>query len=728
MASYSPKRMPFHDESSVSHNSASAITCAESSLTTDMAIMVQTKKIMDGVNAKIQTVKNIDQPMTTLKSYIVDVISKMDQIDKDNRRKATIGIFGQSGHGKSSLINAILGEEDLLPPGSLGACTAVVTQVEANLDDSNYTAEIELYSKEEWDRMLQTLFRVLSDDSEDRDDEMFESAKEKITAVYGQDADKKKIEELKKDKKFAEISNFLSDSEKIISKRERSDFANEVACFIQYSVASPGGWYWPLVKSVKIKIPNCDELLKHIVLLDLPGIGDCNKTREDLWKSKLRECSSVWIVSDINRAITDKDPWGILKHCIQDLGPGGECKNISFICTKTDDINPGAYMRGSRLTKDEIGNKDQTAVCILHRNKTTKESVKKKIESLNPGTKKLMEKISTEVFTVSSKAFFQQNLNLEPTETEIPKLQEVLKSINRRINQEMARGYVSDAKGVLSLIQIFSPNTNEEMVETKAKVHDKLANNLKNALTELDRQFEKMYEDLDMCLSEGVQKSVRLCVATAQKELIAPDDIDNRGFHKTLKALCKNKGHYWSKNWCMILDLNECLATHMQESINEEFNQIFPVNGKTEKSLQKHLDNVSIIQSDNTYCRSSMLYHIQNFIKTRENKLKVLLGRKVINRKKEIYSSISTTIQKKMGIGYKKAAKIKGNNTLKKMQNILSGTIESLKDDMFNDAKTEFLEKFEKLKLEIKNDFESEMKRSMEPFHLHTGKTTLLGK
>lgn len=35
------------------------------------------------------------------------------------------------------------------------------------------------------------------------------------------------------------------------------------------------------------------------------------------------------------------------------------------------------------------------------------------------------------------------------------------------------------------------------------------------------------------------------------------------------------------------------------------------------------------------------------------------------------------------------------------MQNILSGTIESLKDDMFNDAKTEFLEKFEKLKVFI---------------------------
>jgi len=71
-----------------------------------------------------------------------------DQIDKGNVKKATIGIFGKSGEGKSSLLSAILGIEYLLPSGCFGACTAVVTQVEANLTDSNYTAEFELFSKE----------------------------------------------------------------------------------------------------------------------------------------------------------------------------------------------------------------------------------------------------------------------------------------------------------------------------------------------------------------------------------------------------------------------------------------------------------------------------------------------------------------------------------------------------------------------------------------------------
>jgi len=64
-----------------------------------------------------------------------------------------------------------------------------------------------------------------------------------------------------------------------------SDFINDVASYIQHSESSFGDWYWPLVKSVTIKIPDCRELLEHIVLVDIPGSGDCNRIRDDLWKS-----------------------------------------------------------------------------------------------------------------------------------------------------------------------------------------------------------------------------------------------------------------------------------------------------------------------------------------------------------------------------------------------------------------------------------------------------------
>ncbi|XP_073714841.1 nuclear GTPase SLIP-GC-like [Misgurnus anguillicaudatus] len=541
----------------------------ESLLTTDMAIGIVIKKtnqIMKRVNASIEATEVTDQSMVTLKSYIVEAISK---ISIENRKKTTVGIFGKSGEGKSTLLSAILGKEDLLPTGSAGACTAVVSQVEANLSDSNYTAEIEFISKEECEKELQDLVSILSDDSEDRDDEMMESAVEKLTALYGEDAHKKTIEELKimNHDIYAKMDDILTNNTITISKCNASEFAEDVACYIQHSDSSPGGWYWPLVKSVKIKIPNFRELLEHIVLIDLPGSGDCNKIRDNLWRSKLRDCSSVWVVSAIKRATTDKGPWEMLKHCIEELGPGGECKSINFICTMTDEINSKAYCRSARLP-------DTTPIadCILYRNDSTKKKMKEKFEHLNPGIKKLMEKFSMDVFTVSSKAFFEQNPVVKKTDTEIPKLQDVLKNHNKSINQELAKDYVNEAKGVLSLIQSFLPSTDEALIKTI--FHDDLKKNLNEALNELDCQFDFIQNNLDQCLSNGVLESVEQCLENARAELIERK-TDNRGYHKILKALCKNNGHYWSRNWDETLDLNKCLARHMKENISEEFFIIF---------------------------------------------------------------------------------------------------------------------------------------------------------
>lgn len=44
----------------------------------------------------------------------------------------------------------------------------------------------------------------------------------------------------------------------------------------------------------------------------------------------------MWIVTDINRAATEKEPWEILKSTCSLMGNGGECQHIHFICTKSD--------------------------------------------------------------------------------------------------------------------------------------------------------------------------------------------------------------------------------------------------------------------------------------------------------------------------------------------------------------------------------------------------------
>ncbi|XP_058609730.1 nuclear GTPase SLIP-GC-like isoform X2 [Onychostoma macrolepis] len=672
---------------------------SESPLTKDMEIMEKAKNIMKRVT------DNLDHAIIMHN----DIISKISKMYTVNRKKATIGIFGRTGEGKSSLLSAILGEKDLLPSGCFGACTSVVTQVEANLTDSNYTAEIELISKEEWEKELKDLFRDIQDESEDRNEDFAEIAEEKITALYGAHADQKTLEELKKDDKYAEIENLLSFSKKTISNSDVSEFASDVARFIQHSKSSLGDWFWPLVKSVKIKIPDCHELLEHIVIVDIPGTGDCNKTRDDVWKSKLRECSSVWIVSGINRAIDDKDPWGILKHCIDELGPGGECKHINFICTKTDDINPVAYMRSARLTIPK--DKDQKIMCIHHRNGDAKTKVKEKLEKSEIKKRFRTDNDFLQVFTVSSNAFFDTSLNLESTETEIPKLQDVLRSLNKSINQELTRDYVYEAKGVLSLIQSVKMDTDKKAAEMKVTIRMDLENNLKKALSEMDKYFDSIYNDLDTCLSKGVEESVQLCVASA-KAVIAPKK-DGRGFHKTLQALCKNYGCYLPKNRDET-NLNKRLVKPLHENINENFNQIFPVSGKTGKSVQEHIDKFTIIQSDPAYLRSSVVRHIQNFIKTEETTLKASLNRETVELKKDIYSSIIKTIQNEMASCYEEAAALTGIGSMKERQNMLINTVDEKKQDMFNKAKMEMLKKLKHLKLSVKDVLEPGLKKAMD--------------
>lgn len=87
----------------------------------------------------------------------------------DNVRKQAvpprtiIGVVGNTGAGKSSVINALLDEERLVPTNCMRACTAVVTELSYNYEQQPYRAQIEFVKPEEWRKELETLFHDLLD-------------------------------------------------------------------------------------------------------------------------------------------------------------------------------------------------------------------------------------------------------------------------------------------------------------------------------------------------------------------------------------------------------------------------------------------------------------------------------------------------------------------------------------------------------------------------------------
>jgi hypothetical protein len=77
-----------------------------------------------------------------------------------------IGVVGNTGAGKSSVINAMLDEERLVPTNCMRACTAVVTEMSWNsskLAHEKYRADIEFISAAEWRKDLELSLNELID-------------------------------------------------------------------------------------------------------------------------------------------------------------------------------------------------------------------------------------------------------------------------------------------------------------------------------------------------------------------------------------------------------------------------------------------------------------------------------------------------------------------------------------------------------------------------------------
>jgi predicted GTPase len=59
-----------------------------------------------------------------------------------------IAVVGDTGAGKSSLVNALVDQAYCLPTSGMRACTAVVVKVEQNLRNNHYEADVEFLSEE----------------------------------------------------------------------------------------------------------------------------------------------------------------------------------------------------------------------------------------------------------------------------------------------------------------------------------------------------------------------------------------------------------------------------------------------------------------------------------------------------------------------------------------------------------------------------------------------------
>ncbi|KAI4822893.1 hypothetical protein KUCAC02_008414 [Chaenocephalus aceratus] len=645
--------------------------CEDIQVTKREVILSKVKNIMSCVHQKLPN--QDDKFNKFLKKNINDL---------ETDKMEVVGVFGRTGAGKSSLINAVIGVKDLLPCGRIRACTSVMIKVKANMHNPKYEGEIEFITKEEWEEELNHFL----EDQEKAED--YQDSVKKLSALYGKWR-KKSLENLMEDRYFREIPEFLKSKSKILTKDTAEDLSRELVkytrCVEDAKEVKRG--YWPLVKCVTFRVPE-NRRLQHVTLVDLPGNGDRNKSRDRMWKELVGSCSTVWIVAEINRAASEKEPWEILEESYSLMGNGGECRQIHFICTKSDEIGGSGNQSAADVRAQ-----------ILRENGQAKTQVMAEFSKLKEVKKQFSEECF-KVFTVSSTEFMNKN-SLNPVDTEIPKLKEILQDLNDWHSETF--NYVSGARGILSLIQGASIR---EGADIKKTVCEKLEKNLSDELDKVKKPMDETVMAFARCLSEGVEKSKSSC------EKVLKTVLDPLSYG-SLKCVVEKGGIHKPTSGDLI-NINMKLSSCLTDSIDKEFKKTFPNEGKR-KPFNGVFNAFSLGTEKlmtNKECENVKLQ--LTFLKTEEEKMKTKLNKLIRKRKKTIYSILTTTIEETMKPCYDRAKRFGGPGILKNMRETIETHVHDSKDVMFAQAKDAMIKQLRDLMSEILEKLESTMQESIE--------------
>jgi hypothetical protein len=342
------------------------------------------ERLEAAVKTGVDMLARLREPLEQ-KPDLSDAQNWLDQIENVRKEavksRTIVGVVGNTGAGKSSVINAMLDEERLVPTNCMRACTAVVTEMSynySNVENARYRAEIEFIQAEEWEKELDVLFQEVFDDSGHLVREAYNGdtqagiAYAKIRGVYHKHTNemlsKATVDSLMKVKMVEKV---LGTTRRIQTKLP-TEFYKQLQQYVDsvetVKLDKNGNkatnqkrefQYWPLIKVVKI-YTKADALSKGSVIVDLPGVHDSNAARAAVAEGYMKSCTGLWIVAPINRAVDDKAAKTLLGNTFRrQLKYDGIYSAVTFICSKTDDISRTEATESLRLGPEmsEIENK-----------------------------------------------------------------------------------------------------------------------------------------------------------------------------------------------------------------------------------------------------------------------------------------------------------------------------------------------------------------------------------
>lgn len=282
----------------------------------------------------------------------------------EKKPEMPIAFLGPSQQGKSSLINALLGEDILAVGASVGACTCVITSIHHHLSPE-FRAEIDFISLKDWKAELRAMqaamdARPSEEDTED-DRKEWESeqkaAHEKFISVYRQEppADLTPYLEHPTLSLPPNISAPMTSGEPvIIVEKNARTLKKNVRRYLVGREQHDDAHFWPLISRVRI-YGNFAVLANGVVLVDLPGLNDPNPAREQVTKRYLNDARYLWLICNSQTGI-DKVFTQLLRDnaLLYKLYMEGRLDAFSVVTTQIDNINLSAILDQMGIDPDDF--------------------------------------------------------------------------------------------------------------------------------------------------------------------------------------------------------------------------------------------------------------------------------------------------------------------------------------------------------------------------------------
>ncbi len=296
------------------------------------------------------------------------------EFDRDN--PVTIALLGSTGHGKSTLANAILGYE-VLPTSFSKVCTAGITRVRFT-DIDGFHATVTFLSEEavfeEISQAKNLLQNEMSNPSEVEPkarpgDLLEEATKTRLESILGTEMFEKFLETYGSTEVSLPqlITDALRRKTDILQSETPSELKRKLTNYLvvpkKNSEGSLDGAYWPIVQDVLIE-GRFKEIAHGAQLVDLPGLNDPNPAREKVTTNYLKDAKFVFVVFRFSRGITEDihkalKPRNLLKKLLLE----GSSNSITFVATHCDSLQIDADSEEA-LQNQELGIEELTKKII----------------------------------------------------------------------------------------------------------------------------------------------------------------------------------------------------------------------------------------------------------------------------------------------------------------------------------------------------------------------------